>query len=227
MNASGKFLRDRKTKMFVLFALLALVILLFLWMRVPILLAVGDFLIIEDELHPADMIHVISGLDYRTEYAIRLMKEGYAKQIFFTGSWCEEVRDDHAARGRRLALSAGIAPFAILTDSTEIISTYEEATRLKVLIAQRTDPVRSVMIVSDPFHMRRAKWTYRKVLGNEIEIQMAPVPFEMTPFRRRWWEDWASRRNVQEEYIKYIYYLLRYGLHWEPLSNWLATFDQE
>ena len=56
--------------------------------REPILLAVGDFLVIQDRLQPADVIHVISGLDERTDYAIQLYKQGYGKTIFFTGGWC-------------------------------------------------------------------------------------------------------------------------------------------
>jgi len=31
------------------------------------LLAIGDFLVIQDELVPADVIHVIAGADYRTD----------------------------------------------------------------------------------------------------------------------------------------------------------------
>ena len=207
--------------------LLILIMVLVIVLRIPVLLMLGDFLVIHDNLHPADVIHVISGLDYRTDYGIQLMKEGYGRQIFFTGPWCSEIQDVHANRGAQRALSQGISPLAIATDSTEIISTHEEATRLKFFINQSPTLMKSVIIVSDPFHMRRALWTYRHVLGKGIEIQMAPVPFENTPFQRQWWEDDASSNMVKEEYLKYVYYIIRYGLHWKPLSNWLATFDRE
>ena len=131
-------------------------------LRIPILMAIGDFLIIRSPLHPADIIHVISGLDHRTEYGIKLLKVNYGKQIFFTGSWCEEIQDVHAARGKQLALNQGVSEAEIATDGTEVISTYEEATRLKVFIEQSPFPVESVIVVSDPFHMRRAKWTYER-----------------------------------------------------------------
>jgi uncharacterized SAM-binding protein YcdF (DUF218 family) len=186
--------------------LLLFIVLLIIVFRIPVLLIIGDFLIIQDNLHPADVIHVISGLDYRADYGIQLMKERYGKQIFFTGPWCAEIQDVHANRGAQRALSQGISPMAIATDSSEIISTYEEATRLKVFINQNSTSVKSVIIVSDPFHMRRALWTYHQVLGKGIEIQMAPVPFEKTPFQRQWWKDYASKNMVQEEYIKYAYY---------------------
>ena len=49
------------------------------------LLLIGDFLIVQDSLQPATVIHVIAGEDYRTDYAIQLYKEGYGKTLFFTG----------------------------------------------------------------------------------------------------------------------------------------------
>jgi uncharacterized SAM-binding protein YcdF (DUF218 family) len=84
-----------------------------------------------------------------------------------------------------------------------------------------------VTVVSDPFHMRRARWTYRHVLGNEISLQMAPVPFELTPYPRRWWTDEASRKYVKDEYLKMAYYYLRYQLGWGPLQNWLVSLDRD
>jgi hypothetical protein len=54
---------------------------------------------------------------------------------------------------------------------------------------------------------------------------MAPVPFEMSPYQRRWWTDAASHRYVKDEYQKLAYYVARYQLSWGPLKEWLASFD--
>src|SRR6185369_3491184 len=67
---------------------IAVVCLLLFLFREQWLIAIGNFLIVDDKLHPADVIHVIAGDDYRTDYAIQLYKQGYAKTIFFTGGWC-------------------------------------------------------------------------------------------------------------------------------------------
>jgi hypothetical protein len=77
---------------------------LFFFNYEPILLFIGDFLIVKDELKPADMIHVIAGEDYRTDYAIQLYQEGYAGQIFFTGGWCSKHQVNHAEHGKELSL---------------------------------------------------------------------------------------------------------------------------
>jgi uncharacterized SAM-binding protein YcdF (DUF218 family) len=209
----------------VLFTLLLLGVSLFLF-REPIALAVGDFLVIRDDLQPADVIHVIAGEDYRTDYAIQLYKQGYGKQIFFTGGWCTFHNLYHGEHGRELALQQGVPPEAIAIDDSFVTSTYSETVRLKEFIAQSQAPIRSVIVVSDAYHMRRARWTSRRLLGDEIQVQMAPVPFEMSPYQRRWWTDEASRAYVKEEYLKMFYYYARYRLSLGPMRQWLASLDR-
>jgi uncharacterized SAM-binding protein YcdF (DUF218 family) len=190
-----------------------------------ILLAVGDYLVIQDELKPVDVIHVIAGDDYRTDYAVRLYKQGYARYIFFTGGWCQVHGYYHGEHGKQLALSQGVPQEAIAFDDSSVTSTYSETVRLNAWMDQRPVPVRSVIVVSDPFHMRRARWTNRQVLGKDIEIIMAPVPFDQIPYKRQWWTDEASRRYVKEEYIKTVYYFMRYRLTWGWVRDWLTSYD--
>jgi hypothetical protein len=75
--------------------------------------------------------------------------------------------------------------------------------------------------------MRRARWTYRRVLGNQVSVHMAPVPFEVSPYQRHWWIDEATRKYVRDEYGKTIYYVARYQFAWGPLKEWLASLDPE
>jgi uncharacterized SAM-binding protein YcdF (DUF218 family) len=191
--------------------------------REPILLAMGDYLVVQDELQPADVIHVIAGEDYRTEHAIALYQQGYARVIFFTGGWCETYQYYHGQHGAQLALAAGVPQEAIAFDDAVVTSTYSEAERLKAWIGQSEEPVTSVMVVSDPFHMRRAQWVYRRVLGEGVDVLMAPVPFEETIYRRAWWTNSDSQRYISNEYLKLIYYPLRYQLSWGWIKDWLAS----
>lgn len=189
--------------------------------------AVGAYLTVEDPLRRVDVIQVISGPDHRADYAIDLFKRGYGDVIFFTGGWCDTIQGIHAERGRQRALAQGIPAAAIVADATQVTSTYAEAERLKVYLDQRATPVKSVMLVSDSYHMRRARWAYRQVLGDEIELLMAPVPFERSPFAQRWWEDPLSAQMVKEEYLKFAYYVARYQLSFGPVRDWLATLDRD
>lgn len=186
----------------------------------------GDFLVVEDELRAADVIHVISGPDERTDYAIQLYKQGYGELIFFTGGWCIYHNYYHGQHGRERALEQRVHPEAIAIDETWVTSTYSEAIRLQKFIRESPVPLRSVILVSDPYHMRRARWAYQQVLGSQIVVWMAPVPFRLSTYRRYWWTDQASRRYVKKEYLKIAYYFVRYRLTWGPAKDWLASFDQ-
>jgi len=194
--------------------------------REPILLAVGDYLVIQDQLQPADVIHVIAGDDDRTDYAIQLYKKGYAKQIFFTGGWCTIHNYDHGEHGKELAMDQGVPAQALADDDSWVTSTYSEALRLKEWVYNSQTPIHSVIVVSDPFHMRRVRWTYKQLFGDKISLQMAPVPFGLSPYSRYWWTDDKSRKLVKDEYLKIVYYVARYQLGWGPLKNWLASFDK-
>ena len=193
----------------------------------PILLAIGDFLVIQDPLQPADVIHVIAGPDDRTDYAIQLHKGGYGKQIFFTGGWCASHGYYHGQHGAERAEAQGVRPNDIATDESPVTSTYDEVVRLREFIARSPTPVRSVIVVSDPYHMRRARWISRLVLGPAVTLTMAPVPFGVSPFQRRWWVDEASSTYVKDEYLKLVYYYARYRLSWGPMQQWLASLDRD
>lgn len=213
------------------FAALALSIALLMtagWVgcRFLLLPALGGMLVVSDNLKHAEVIHVLSGgADRRAIHAINLYKLGYGERIFFTGGWCPDIQDTHTRRGRKLAIALGIPAQAIATDDGETESTYAEAARLQHFIAANPAAIRSVIVVSDPYHMRRAQWTFKWVLGDKIDVQMAPVPFEQTPYDRHWWSDPESRKMVLLEYVKLAYYFFKYRLGWGPLSNWLTRFD--
>lgn len=200
-------------------ALIVLLVVICLAWR-PLLLAFGGFLIVQDELVPADVIHVVSGPNYRVDHSIQLYQQGYGRLLFYTGRGRQA--DEHKSR----AIRQGVTPEAVVADGSPVTSTYSEAVRLQTFIAQSETPIRSVIVVSDAYHMRRARWTYRQVLGDQVQVRMAPVPFESSPFRREWWTHRRSLKRVLEEYAKLAYYCARYRLFRGPIQEWLAALDR-
>jgi hypothetical protein len=73
---------------------------LLLIFRYDCLSIVGDFLIVRDNIHPAQVIHVIAGDDYRTDYAIRLYKQGFGKILFLRGDGANPINIITASMGR-------------------------------------------------------------------------------------------------------------------------------
>jgi hypothetical protein len=99
---------------------------IFIEFQNQILSALGGYLMVQDDLHPADVIHVIAGDDYRTYYATQLFKQGYTKKLFFTGGWCIKHNYFHDRHAVQLALDAGIPREAISFDDSDVLSTYDE-----------------------------------------------------------------------------------------------------
>ncbi len=183
---------------------------------------IGDSLVIQDVLQPVDVIHVIAGEDYRTQYAIELYQQGYARMLFFTGGWCNQHGYYHGAHALQLALEAGIPRESIAYDDSQVFSTYDEVLLLQRYLAENQPSYHTVMVVSDPFHMRRAQWTFKHILRDGFTVQMSPVPFVQTPFKKQWWSDQLSTKYVIDEYKKLVFYFFRYQLN----INWLAALDQ-
>ncbi len=191
------------------------------------LTAVGSYLVTADRPQAVDVIHVLSGPDQNTAYAIQLYRQGYADYLFFSGGWCEGHQVFHGEWGRANALAAGVPAERIGIDDSPMISTYEEAEALKRWIDGAGIPVQAVMVVSDPYHMRRARWTFRQVLGEEVRLVMAPVAFEQSGYRRRWWTDRASAVAVGKEYGKLVFYLVRYKYSRGWFREWLASLNKD
>jgi uncharacterized SAM-binding protein YcdF (DUF218 family) len=179
--------------------------------REPILLGVGDFLIVKDNLQPADLIHVLGGDVDRIDYGIQLYKQGYAKKLFLTGGRIEIplVNTTYSRLSKEYAVANGVRPEALLPLESQATSTYEEALELKRFLDSGA-PIRSIIIVSSPYHLRRARWAFKKVLDDRAVLRFAPVPFEMARNKRRWWTDEESLRIVVEEYLKIPFYYAKY-----------------
>lgn len=194
----------------------------------PVLSRIGDFLVIRDELQPADLIHVIAGPDEFTDYAIQLYKGGYGKKLFFTGvGWCDEHAENHGERWKEKASRRGVPQEAMVLDDSLVTSTYSEVVRLKAFINRSEEPIRSVTSVSYPHHMRRARWTYHRILGDNLELHMAPIPFQLSPHKHYWWLDSKSRQMVKNEYLKIVYYYARYKFARGWVREWLEGFDRK
>ncbi|NMC85252.1 MAG: YdcF family protein [Anaerolineaceae bacterium] len=204
--------------------ILGLVVLAVLF--VPVMRALGNFLVVSDVPQKVDLITASSGPEYRILYAAQLFQRSYGKMLFFTGGYNEFDNRYEAGWSRTLATQQGVPPEDIYTDDTTVTSTYEEAKRLKAFIDAHPGEIQSVMIVTDMYHTRRAQWTYRKVLGDGITLVMAPVPYAQAGYTKDWWLNSFSRELVLKEYAKYAFYLLRYQYSSGPLQRFLAKFDK-
>jgi uncharacterized SAM-binding protein YcdF (DUF218 family) len=162
----------------------------------------GEYLLQRDELKPSDVIVVLSGEEVeRVEYGVRLFKDGWAREnrIIMTGGplvW----KYTSSALMKVQAESMGISGkyILIVNDSR---STAEEARHTKELLEKKG--YTSIMLVTSPYHSKRASKIFKSVMGDSVRVITAPV--EESWFRfEDWWKRSRDRDTVFSEYAKLV-----------------------
>ncbi|MBL7963471.1 MAG: YdcF family protein [Flavobacteriales bacterium] len=192
----------------------ALILIGLLLLRIPLLSAMGAFLVAEDALHHADAIHVLGGASWeRPLEGARLFKEGYADRVVCTS---ENVPQDLQALGldlseaelARMVLVQHGVPESAAIALRKATSTKEEADAiLEYALSLGQD---TLILVSTPFHLRRMAYVFRskfKKAGVTVILHGAPTArYDMA----RWWRYEEGLLMVNNEYVKLGYYLLKY-----------------
>jgi uncharacterized SAM-binding protein YcdF (DUF218 family) len=159
---------------------------------------------------PADCIVALGGdTGDRIATTLDLYRRGLAPSILLTGV------EDAPGDARRAYLDwraaylvkAGVPSAAILYDEHSANSRDEARNTLALVNARGWN---SVLVVSDPPHMRRLALAWSKAFAgtgkNYILVASAPAWWQ----ERAWWQNERAAQFVIAEYIKLGYYLARY-----------------
>lgn len=201
-------------KLLIFLTILILFIGLLFIFRFPILQSAGDYLIEEDSLQKADAIFVLSGDPYdRGGQAKILFEKGYAPVIVATG---ENISHNLKALGIGYAESDLTKHFLVNNgiDSTVVIvvrkgtSTLQEA---KVIIDYAKENfLDKVIVVSSSFHTKRIHKYFHPLFKKEnIELIVQGAPSSVYE-EKEWWTKEDGLIMVNNEYVKLIYYLIKY-----------------
>jgi len=164
----------------------------------PALTAGARWLIREDALAPADVVMPLGGdaRSLRVRKAATLYQQGLAKKIAVSGvpyTWGFHSRD--AAKRYLIVLGVPEADILELNDSWH---TRGEALNLAEVMRQHD--FKSAIIVTSPYHSRRALYTFRRTAAG-FTFYSAPVPAESPEWRpERWW----SRRGDMEHTVREV-----------------------
>lgn len=169
----------------------------------PVLTKAGELIIKKDEMKPADAIVILAGEETeRVEYGVKLFKDGWARKdlIVMAGgplvwkyTWAGLMKD-HAE-------SLGVPARKILVEDKSR-TTEEDAYYTKEIL--KKNRIASVILVTSPYHSRRASIIFEKVLGKDIRIINAPA--ENSWFRvDEWWKRRRDRAAVLNEFSKYLW----------------------
>jgi uncharacterized SAM-binding protein YcdF (DUF218 family) len=158
---------------------------------------------------PADAIVVRGGDDGgRLTRGLALYRARYAPTIVLTGLEHRNpaIRAAYLTWRADYLIRQGV-PQAALRYDAESQNSYEEATN--VLALMRKHGWRSVLVVSDPPHLRRLSWTWERVFkGSGLHYVLTPSEADWwSP--GNWWRDEKSGAFVIMEYIKLAYYIAK------------------
>ena len=162
------------------------------------------WLVVADPPRWADAAVVLAGdPDYeRTKTASRLLLEGQVRLLIVTGG--EPGPGDSATSLRDVAIRAGVPAERI---RMEQVSRSTHGSMEAILPILDREGIRSVAVVTSPYHQRRAVWAARRTLRG-VEIVSRPAdPAGWKP--EGWWKTRWNRRIVLGEYARLVYYVLR------------------
>lgn len=166
--------------------------------------APARWLVVADPPRPADAALVLAGDPgfLRTKTAARLVLEGQVRLLIVTGG--EPWPGDSAESLREMAIRDGVPPERI---RAEEVSRDVHGSMEAIRPILEREGIRSLVVVTSPYHQRRAVWAARRTLRG-VEIVSRPAdPSGWEP--SGWWRTSGGRRIVLGEYAKLAWYLLR------------------
>ena len=172
----------------------------------------GNWLVVNEEPVPSDAMVLLSGELSRPLYGADLYRLGYAPVIYVSrpkpydqipsleALGIHLKRDEE--RYKEVLVKKRVPEKAIRFFSDGHISTVEEAESLRAVFGDRRV---KLLVVTSPYHTRRAKAIFEDVMPN-ARICMVATPYE--ELTSRWWTDQKSAVNVLLETAKIVYYHL-------------------
>jgi len=145
---------------------------------------IGYYLSPQQAPQKADAIVVVSGgqTTSRAAKGIELFREGYAPNIIFSGAAIDDGPSNAYAM-REQALDAGISKDNIFIDEISQ-NTYENAVNSKKILDSQK--AKKIILVTSPYHQRRANQTFRSVLGPDYEV-IGVSAFDDRWSKSQWW----------------------------------------
>lgn len=168
-------------------------------------------------LQPAPAVLILPGSEETRPFvAAGLIRAGYAEYALVPETRTNPDIQDGVTSAtsettRQILLKRGISDTKIVMLPGSSDSTFGDAQALSRYFEQ--NGVADVLIVTNAYHTRRARWVFRQVLPDQrdrLRFYSAPNGFDA----RIWWTSRAGRQAVLSEWIKFLFYLMYYGRGW-------------
>jgi len=195
-------------------SILVLIATLLVLFRVSILQGIGNILIDEDNPVKAEAAFVLSGNSTeRAQKAYNLYQQNYINKIYTTGSQINDVlmavdvQMTDAELTQKILLDMGIDS-SIVTPIDIGTSTFEESE--EILGYSQQKGFKRIIVISSKFHTRRIRSVFNKKF-HEAGIEVFVIGADPLKYKiEDWWNYEQSLIFVNNEYIKMVYYWLKY-----------------
>lgn len=159
---------------------------------------------------PADAIVAISGgdTDARAREAIALYQQGWAPYIIFSGAAQDRAGTSNAAAMATQALGARVPHSAILLDEASI-NTADNASQVRPIVAQHN--FKRLILVTSPYHQRRASIEFNRRLGDIATIVNHPTSTDRYWNNNTWWTSPLGLWLGTSELVKVIFVSISHG----------------
>ena len=160
----------------------------------------------QDALEKVDAIVVVSGgdTDARITEGVKLYGQDWAPKIIFSGA-AAEGDVSNALAMKRIAVASGVPAGDILIEE-DSKTTAENADFTAKVIAD--SGFKSIILVTSPYHQRRAYTQFRNVLGKDFVI-INHSSKDNTWSKKSWWENANARFLTLGEIIKNFYEIIQ------------------
>lgn len=198
-------------KLIVLLAILTFFLALYL-VRHPIFRFMAESWVTDDPLEKADALIVLSGDNFYADRATRaaeLFREGNAALVVASGKRLRPTAGSAELTEHDL-VERGVPKDKILRFPHDADSTVEEAEALVKLV--KTKKWHKIIVVTSNYHTRRARYIFRRVFPQDIEIRVASArDGDFNP--QSWWEKRKSTKLFVREIVGLVVTIweLRHG----------------
>jgi uncharacterized SAM-binding protein YcdF (DUF218 family) len=153
-------------------------------------------LLVADPLQPCDLIVFLGGEYYeRIDYAFQLAEQGYSDTIYTPSVGYKQSRE------RIIERLKGRGSVIHFFEGEKASSTYEEALQTRSFVKKYS--IKSILLVTSPYHSLRASWIFRKVMPG-LKIISAPCGLDDNKLGR------DLKRYYPHEKQKFLLYYLCY-----------------
>ena len=168
---------------------------------------VGQWLVVQDALEPAQAIVVLSGrMPVRAREAAEIYREGFAAQVWITrpASPEEELRQmgigfvGEEFYNQRVLIQLGVPTDAIRVLDKPVINTEQEV--LEISDALRQEGGSKVIVVTTKPHTRRVKAIWKRLVGNSPRL-MVRYASQDGYDGAHWWRHTSDALDVVRELL--------------------------